>query len=118
MQALRNELKGLSDDLLVGNRDENSSESLTDKVLMGMEWFINNCDRKSLLVLTDSDVILDWRALEKFYPLSAFKDRRLRDRIACLTNKVQNRTPDVPYVQLTIRNPNSSATFKDFINIV
>lgn len=99
---MRNELNGFSDDLIIGNREENSSEnltlSLTDKVLMGMEWFIKKCDRKSLLVLTDSDVILDWRALEKFYPLSAFKDRRLRDRIACLTNKVQNRTPDVPYV--------------------
>ena len=102
MQSVRNEIKGLSDDLIIGNREENSSEnltlSLTDKVLMGMEWFIKECDRKSLLVLTDSDVILDFRVLEKFYPLSAFKDRRLRDRIACLTNRVQNRTPDVPYV--------------------
>lgn len=86
-------LSYFKDGLLKGDFVDNHL-TLTKKVLMGIQWFVNNCDKKSLLVMADSDVKIDYESLILEYSLAQLKSK-FRRSIICLDNLISERKPDI-----------------------
>ena len=68
--------------------------TLTRKVLMGIQWFVNSCDRKkSMLILSDSDSKLDYEDLTLTYSPDLLRKRP--KSIVCLSGEPITRTPHI-----------------------